>query len=888
MADIVPNHPQHSALVTFTNFNPVKLTRDNYPFWLPQIVPHLRGGNLFGYVDGTFPQPEPNIEVTNADGVTTTSLNPAYLHWTMQDQLILGAITSALSENMISHVARCKTSRSAWTTLETLFVSRSRARTMQVRYQLATLKKGNTSIADYYQKFQSLADSLAAVDQPLNESESASFLLARLGPEFDPFVTSATTRVEPLSVEELYGHLLSHELRLEQHNSVLDLSVAGTNYAARGSFHRGSKGGRGSSSANHPSGRGFNPSFSKTTRGRGRGPYANSSRGSYQNSASSSCPVCQLCNRIGHKAFDCYNRFNEAFSRESLDQPHAYYSAPSQTTGLSWYPDSGATHHLTSDLQNLNIKAEEFTGSEQIKIGNGKGLSIHHIGQTRLSSPPFQFDLFNVLHVPKISKNLLSGHRFTKDTDTFFEFHPSYFLLKDRRSKKVLLRGPNSHGLYQFPFSANKSPPSALVGERVSFPQWHSRLGHPAFKVVRRVLSFFKLPVSSNKDLVPCSACLSSKAKQFPFSPSSFIAICPLELVYTDVWGPAPICSRSSSRYYVSFLDAFSRYTWLYPISCKSDVTNVFIKFRNNVECFFNSKIRAVQSDWGGEYRPLNKLLQTLGINHRVSCPHTHQQNGAIERKHRHIVETGLALFSHAHMPLQFWDDAFSTACYLINRMPTPLLKNQTPYEKLFKCAPDYHFLHTFGCACWPNLRPYNSNKLQPRSTQCLFLGYSPLHKGYKCLQLSTNKLYISRDVIFNENIFPFTTEKSSGIFSPTVQSIAVPSSLSIPRLHDYLPEAVASSSSSTSRDNETSSLLPTLAASPSQSDPATSNTPHSPSSSPLLSPMHPSVAASPTSSHTPHLMITRAKNNITKPKKFHDGIIRYPLPKALIAESTP
>jgi hypothetical protein len=62
------------------------------------------------------------------------------------------------------------------------------------------------------------------------------------------------------------------------------------------------------------------------------------------------------------------------------------------------------------------------------------------------------------------------------------------------------------------------------------------------------------------------------------------------------------------------------------------------------VEHFFNTNIKAIQSDWGGEYRPVNQLLQQLGILHRISCPHTHQQNGAIEQKHRHIVETGLAL----------------------------------------------------------------------------------------------------------------------------------------------------------------------------------------------------------------------------------------------------
>jgi hypothetical protein len=156
------------------------------------------------------------------------------------------------------------------------------------------------------------------VDQPLNEFESASFLLAELGPEFDPFVTSTTTRVEPLFVEELYGHLLSHELRLEQHNSTLDLFVVGANYAARGSFHHGPRGGRGSSSANHPFGRGFNSNFSKTNRGRGSGPYANSGRGSHQNSASSSRLVCQLCNHTGHIAFDCYCRIYSSRHRANM------------------------------------------------------------------------------------------------------------------------------------------------------------------------------------------------------------------------------------------------------------------------------------------------------------------------------------------------------------------------------------------------------------------------------------------------------------------------------------------------------------------------------------------------------------------------------------------
>jgi histone deacetylase 1/2 len=140
-----------------------------------------------------------------------------------------------------------------------------------------------------------------------------------------------------------------------------------------------------------------------------------------------------------------------------------------------------------------------------------------------------------------------------------------------------------------------------------------------------------------------------------------------------------------------------------------------------------------------------------------VSCPHTHQQNGSAERKHRHIVEVGLSLLAQACMPLKFWDEAFLTGTYLINHTPTRLLGFSTPYTSLFNEKPDYSSLRVFGCACWPNLGPYNKHKLEFRSKQCAFLGYSNLHKGYKCLDISTGRVYISRDVIFDEKVFPFS-----------------------------------------------------------------------------------------------------------------------------------
>jgi histone deacetylase 1/2 len=107
-------------------------------------------------------------------------------------------------------------------------------------------------------------------------------------------------------------------------------------------------------------------------------------------------------------------------------------------------------------------------------------------------------------------------------------------------------------------------------------------------------------------------------------------------------------------------------------------------------------------------------------------------------------------------MPLKFWDEAFLTATYLINMLPSKVIEFETPVQRLLKETPDYNSLRVFGCACWPNLRPYNNHKLSFRSTRCVFLGYSSRHKGFKCLEPNTGRVYISRDVIFDESVFPF------------------------------------------------------------------------------------------------------------------------------------
>jgi hypothetical protein len=282
-------------------------------------------------------------------------------------------------------------------------------------------------------------------------------------------------------------------------------------------------------------------------------------------------------------------------------------------------------------------------------------------------------------------QKLLFVHQFALDNAAFFEFHSSHFVIKDCMTGIPIHRGQLNNGLYHlFPLQVPSSPSQALVGERTTSHCWHKRLGHPALWIVNLILSKFQLPVSSNKASSPCNAYPQAKGHQLPFSISTTTICNPLDLIYLDAWGPSPTISINRNRYYVSFVDAFSIFTLVYPIQSKSDIMPIFLKFQLMAECLLNAKIKSVQTDWGGEYRNLNKYFQSVGIFYRVSCPHTHQQLGCVERKHQHLIDTTLVLLADGSLPKKFLDDACLTSCYLINRLPTPLLKNISPLENFF------------------------------------------------------------------------------------------------------------------------------------------------------------------------------------------------------------
>ncbi|KAG8499008.1 hypothetical protein CXB51_005388 [Gossypium anomalum] len=708
-----------SAEAYFSKHDTVKLGEHNFLLWKHQLLLILEGYGLEGFVLGTVSTPPPFV--TEID----------------------------VTDDILAHLTMAKTSLEIWTAIDRRFGTKSNIKISNMRHSLYSIKKGSLSIKEYLFKIKQLSDGLIATGSLVSTQGQVSIILVGLPIEYDSIriLASATS----VSLDLLIEMLLDYNTDKSGHYS---------------SFNRGHR----------RQGRGW-------SRGRARG----SGRG-----WSRSRPQCQLCGKMGHMVQTCYHRFDENFFgvgsvQVNCHQLHGQWvpsssstcpsathccgptisSQPTSQSSLStsldqaWYPDSGATNHITPDLSKLTA-ASHYTGTTCLSMGNGVLVPISNVGSSVLQAGSRLLRLKSILHVPNVCKNLMSIGKFAKDNAVYFEFHPFLGFVKDIQTGTTLLVGYMHNGLYRFDVShaaPSKTSPrlldahnfnSALLNsaQLTGSPLlWHSRLGHPCNNVLSHVLRTCNIPIKRNSLPQVCPSCQLGKAHKLPFDHSKTMYSSPFELVVSDVWGPAHVQ--------------------------------------------FGCSIRMLQSN-GGEYRALSGELSRL--------------------------------------------------VRLSNRLPTLVLQQCSPYEKLYNLKPSYSQLKVFGCACYPYLRPFQPYKLQFRSKQCVFLGVGSNQKGYKCLD-TDGRIFISRHLHLPKVLPP--SSSAPGLSASLGSSSYPPRAESPTGSCDLdLPFSSSGLHGGTSPTVCAPSLVPQSAA---------------PSPAPVLVNIHP--------------MQTRSKSGIHKPKVFSSAL---------------
>ena len=330
--------------------------------------------------------------------------------------------------------------------------------------------------------------------------------------------------------------------------------------------------------------------------------------------------------------------------------------------------------------------------------------------------------------------------------------------MKDLKTREPILRCNSSGDLYPLTtdVASKLFPPSTFVA--VSQDRWHQRLGHPGNLPLLSLKTSSSICFPKSKSIF-CQSCVFGKGVKLPFRLSTSSTFMPFDIIHSDIW-TSPIINSAGHRYYLLFLDDFSNFLWTYPLTHKSQTFSTFTMFAKMIKTQFGRQIKQLQCDNGKEYAntAFTNYCHQNGMLLRFSCPYTSSQNGKAERKIRSINNMVRTLLAHASLPNTFWHHALEVATYLLNILPTITLHNDTPTHLLYQRIPSYDRLRVFGCLCYPILPPNTIHKLQNRSIPCVFLGYPHQRRGYKCLDLSTNKIIFSRHVDFDESTFPFSS----------------------------------------------------------------------------------------------------------------------------------
>ncbi|KAH9649096.1 retrovirus-related pol polyprotein from transposon RE1 [Citrus sinensis] len=398
-----------------------------------QVLASIQGNGLEGCIDGSITALYTDQRIPNSE----------FVIWKRTDQQLLGWLLSSMTESVLRIVLGCKTSFEVWKALEKLSGSQNKTRALQLKNQMMMTKKNDLSVYDYFHKMKGIADSMAAAGAPMSDYDfmikSLSMLMTRegmleqqaLAETMDANLAFAANFVQKGNNKKKYFGTYNAKSGFNQDASRSENPgyMMQGNFRSNqgGTFYRGRKGGRGN---NMYGGRSWNQGGRTQMPGNVSQPYQ---------------PRCQVCFTIGHTADICQDRFNkdlipvmryphQSNGNQGFNQGYnqrsmsAYMATPETVMDDGCYLDSGATHHLTNDLNNLSI-SEPYEGQEEEdSFARGCGYERHVVfneskfpfstdplfsKQPSSSASEYRHPMFKVssmsvpLHVPSGSSNTI-------------------------------------------------------------------------------------------------------------------------------------------------------------------------------------------------------------------------------------------------------------------------------------------------------------------------------------------------------------------------------------------------------------------------------------------------------------------------------------------------
>ncbi|KAL4318029.1 hypothetical protein GQ457_18G017830 [Hibiscus cannabinus] len=478
-----------SSSKPFTNKSiSIRLDETNYLLWRQQVLFAIESLALSSHIDGTISVPP---QYTMVDGVKT--VNAEFVVYKQQDSALCSWLLSSISTSILPSLVNCRTTFEIWEKIQKVFSVSSTTKIMHLHCSLKNLRKRDQNMREYLAQIQAVCDSLAACWNPLTETMHISAILSGLPSEYEPVIAVITSSQQSYTLDGVCSVLLDTEARQQETHLVnlvqaqsssmgfssgifqspncsspsygLDRSFSG--YVGQVSSPNVQYGVSQRIQDSRVQGQNNGYQFNRSFPPRGRGGRVFNGR---------SRPQCQLCGRVGHLVSRCYYRFDQTYDGcyniNCIEDSGEFQKADSDSNfGVSqdisgavafvsngaaqvvsddvgWFPDSGATTHLTPDA-GIILNSLPYTGIGKISVANGMTVPISRVGSGSMLTNSRPLMLNNLLHVPNIKKNLLSVSKFTRDNNVSIEFFPDSCAVKDLQTRLVMLRGLETDGLYK-------------------------------------------------------------------------------------------------------------------------------------------------------------------------------------------------------------------------------------------------------------------------------------------------------------------------------------------------------------------------------------------------------------------------------------------------------